>query len=421
VKRFNETKLSPAEIRFLVLSILAVLVGVSAFLAANVMIAQRLDGGGGILLPWRAWRVYPFENGEPYDGATASFVQRQVYGRDAQAGNNPYILDMPFPLLLLYVPLGLFQTPDIVRGIYLSLSEAGLLALAYFSLILTDWQPRRLFTILFFIFSGLGLYSLLALLEATPAILLGLTYAGILLALRADLDELAGVLLGVSFLHWEIGAPFILLVLVRVLVQKRSRVFYGFFILMFLLTIVSFLVHPGWFFPNVVGVFANWRADFGLTSGAVFTRLWPEIGARLGWALTGLTVLILGWEWARARGADFRRFYWAACLTLAFTPLLGQRTALENLVVLIIPAALIFAIARERWKAGYWLGVALLAVFFSVPWILFLGGFVAAPLRNDLIFLFLPTITVIGLYWIRWWAIRPPRTWTERVARPEYQ
>jgi hypothetical protein len=50
---------------------------------------------------------------------------------------------------------------------------------------------------------------------------------------------------------------------------------------------------------------------------------------------------------------------------------------------------------------------------------LYLGGFLPANLRPDLAFLFLPVITVIGLYWVRRWAIRPPRTWTERATNPE--
>jgi hypothetical protein len=35
-----------------------------------------------------------------------------------------------------------------------------------------------------------------------------------------------------------------------------------------------------------------------------------------------------------------------------------------------------------------------------------------------LIFLFLPLFTLLGLYWIRWWAIRPPRIFTDLARRP---
>lgn len=420
VKPIEEKKLSAAEIRFLVFGFLIVAAVLVALVGANLVAAQRLEGGGGVIMPWKNVRVaFGFDNGEPYSGAVATYVQRQVYGASVRAGENPYYFDLPFYLALLYAPLSFFANPGVMRGLYLLLSEAGLVLLAFFGLRLTDWQPRRLFTALYYLFASLGLYGLLALLEGAPAILLGLVYVSILLALRVGMDELAGALLAVVFAHWEVGGPFVLLVLLYVLAQRRTRFWTGFIIPTFSLAAIAYLIQPGWVFPYVVGVFANWTSDFGLTPGAIFVRLWPEIGSRLGWGLTALSVLILAFEWARARSGDFRRFYWAACLTLSLTPLMGMRSGLENLAVLVPAAALIFATVRERWKAGYWLAWSLLAVFFAAPWILYLGGFLPADLRVGLAFLFLPVVTVIGLYWVRRWAIRPPRTWTERATNPE--
>jgi len=421
VQNLIENKLTPQEIRFLVVSFLIVLVGLILLVSINVFAAQHLDGGGSIFLPWKAWRAQLVEGGSAYSGDTAHFVQKQVYGRSARAGQNPYVLNLPFHLMLLYFPFGMIADKNLVRGLFMALSEVGLILLALASLRLTDWQPRRLFAILFYIFTGLSVYSLLALREGTPAILLGLTYAGILLTLREDLDELTGALLALSFAFWEIGLPFILLVLARVFYQRRSRVFFGFIVMTFLLAGIAFLYYPGWVFPYIVGLFANWTVDFGITPGAVLIREVPQYGVQLGWAVTGLSLAILAYEWAWARGADFRRFYWVACLTLSITPLLGMRSAPENLVVLLPGIALIFATVRERWKAGYWLTVSLLLIFFAAPWVLFLGEFSTVIRRTDALFLFLPVVTVIGLYWIRWWVIRPPRTWTERVSHPEYR
>lgn len=420
MRRFARSKPSFQEVFSWVLAVLIALLLGAFLLAANVRVAQGLGGGGSILQPWRAWRSI-LSGGEPYSAATARYVQQQVYGRAVEVGETPYYLDLPFHLLLLYFPFGLFQDETLVRGIYLFLSEAGLLAMAVFGLHLADWRPRRLFNFLFYGFIGLSLYTLLALREGTPAILLGLTYMSLLLALREDLEELAGALLACTFAYWEIGGPFILLVLVRIIYKRQSRVLTSFLVVSSLLAVISFLVYPGWIFPYIVGVFANWTTDFGVTPGEVLLRWQPETGARLGWGLTGLGVLILAYEWTSARGADFRSFYWTACLTISLTPLLGLRSATESLVVLLPATTLVFATVRERWKAGYWLTVSLLAAFLAVPWILFLGDFAPAPLQQDLAFISLPVVTVISLYWIRWWVLRPPRTWTERVSHPEYR
>ena len=36
---------------------------------------------------------------------------------------------------------------------------------------------------------------------------------------------------------------------------------------------------------------------------------------------------------------------------------------------------------------------------------------------GDLLYLFLTLFTVIGLYWIRWWALRPPKLWADLVTQ----
>ncbi|HEY2980849.1 MAG TPA: hypothetical protein VGJ22_06685, partial [Anaerolineales bacterium] len=178
--------------------------------------------------------------------------------------------------------------------------------------------------------------------------------------------------------------------------------------------------YPDWILAYLRALLANLRADYGVSPALAFARLWPGLGTRLGWGLTAALGVVLLLEWTTVRRAEFRRFYWTACITLAVTPLFGLRTASENLVVLILPLALFFSVVRERWRAGYWLASALLFLITAFPWGLFFGPLFTRPLRNDLIFLFLPVLTVLGLYWIRWWALRPPRTWLQRASSGEY-
>jgi hypothetical protein len=416
VKRF-----SAREINFLIFASIAGIIMLAGFIGMNIAVARTLGRGGDLLLPWKAARAFLFEKAEPYGGGVADAVQREVYGRNAQPGEKPYILDMPFHILMLYFPLGAFEDGSVARGIDLLVSEACLLALILLSVRLTDWQPRRLFAILLFLLSALSFYSLTALSEGSAAILLGLIYAGTLLALRAGSDELVGALMAISLYRLEIGGPFLLLIGLRVLAQRRWRVLWGLLMTLFIMLAIAFLVYPGWVVPYLRGNLANLDWEFGFSPGKILTEWWPAYGARAGWALTAVLSIALATEWATARAAEFRRFYWAACLTLAITPLLGVRAEIQNLVVLLIPLALIFATGRERWKAGYWLSGALLALVFATPWVLLLRAPFDLRLREQIIFLFLPAFTVTGLVWIRWWALRPPRTWLERATQPEYR
>ena len=405
---------------YVFLALLGLLIA-SACVELNLYATRGMGGGGEFLLPWKAARGFLFEKIEPYGGAVASYVQEQVYGRPAAPGEKLYVLSLPFHLLMLYFPVGILGDSVLARGIDLFLSEMGLLALTFLSLRLTGWQPRRFFLIAFFLFAGWNFYTLRALFEASPICLLGLLYAGILLSLRAGLDELAGVFMALSFYQWETGGLFLFLILLRVFYQRRWQVLAGFFMLNVVLLLISFFIYPGWLLPFARGVLANWVTPHGFSTGEVLSRLWPASGGWLAWALTALLVIILIVEWSAARGAEFPRFYWVACLTLSATPLLGFRSEIESLAVLILPLAVIFAFVRARWKAGYWVSSTLLALSFAAPWFLFFDSALSLQLRQDVIFLFLPIFTVVGLYWVRWWAIRPPLTWLERATHPEYQ
>jgi hypothetical protein len=211
--------------------------------------------------------------------------------------------------------------------------------------------------------------------------------------------------MAVSFTNGRSG-PLLVLVLLRILQQRRWRIVSGLFMAFFIMMVVAFLVYPGWGLSFLRGTMANLRWNYGFTTSAIFTHMWPEWGERLGWALTAFLIIVLISEWRGGREADSRRFHWTSCLTLAATPLLGLRTEMQNLVVLLIPLAFIFAVVRERWKGGYWLGGTLLALVSLVPWALFLGAGIPAGLRrSDLSFS--AHFAMTGLYWIRWWAIRP--------------
>ena len=148
----------------------------------------------------------------------------------------------------------------------------------------------------------------------------------------------------------------------------------------------------------------------------------PAQGKALGWILTIGLVLALGYEWNAVRSGRFafRHFYWTACLSLAAAPLLGFRTEMEHLVVLIIPLALIFAIIHDRWqRLGNSLTLLLMFIIFAFPWLFyFLTLTRPQTIASELTFLFLPLSTLTGLYWIRWWAIRPPRIHSDLAKRP---
>ena len=109
-------RLSLREI-FILISAGIVLIMVLSFLAGgNYYLANQLPEGGEFDLLRTAGRAFLFDGLEPYSGSVPALVQQQVYGRPAVAGEDVYILDIPFHLLIFYFPLALFPDPLMARA-----------------------------------------------------------------------------------------------------------------------------------------------------------------------------------------------------------------------------------------------------------------------------------------------------------------
>jgi hypothetical protein len=406
--------LTPREIGILGFIGLLVIIFGSILIGVNIATSRVFEGGGGFFVVREGARAFLFEHTEPYSEKVASLTQELVYGRAAGNGENPYFLTIPFFLLPIYYPFALFSDNVVARGIWMFLNEAALAVTALLCLQVIGWRPRRLFLVFYCLISIFSYYSVAALLDGAPVILLGLLYLTILFAYYIGQDELTGMLLVLTLFDWEVGSLFLALVVWKIFGEKRWRVLYGFGMTFIILMVLSLLIYPGWMAPFAIAAFANMRAQFGITSTAVFLRLFPTYGHAVALAVTLLGIIMLIYEGVAMPRFDERRFIWIACLSLAVTPLMGFRTEIGNLVVLFPSMALIFAATTERWRAGYWLTGLLLAIVLLVPWGLYIHGSSFHDQRlYDYLFLFCPLFSILGLYWTRWWFIHPPRTWLE--------
>jgi hypothetical protein len=87
-------------------------------------------------------------------------------------------------------------------------------------------------------------------------------------------------------------------------------------------------------------------------------------------------------------------------------------------------SALLFALpviahlAWERWgRNGYLAASLFLVLFFALP--VFLRWYFAddPTLADGLTYLAMPLLTILSLYWVRWWVVRPPSTWLDEARR----
>jgi hypothetical protein len=430
--------LSANEVRLLATGLFVL----GLLLAVNALLAQRLPGGEWLFLRWSAARAFLAETigaddglkggrsmpeaqlsalnrfVDPYSGEIAQRTQDLVYGRVAFSSEYNYVLNDPFFILLFYTPLALIRDFVLARGIWMLLSEIALAGSVLLALNLSEWQPPPWLSVILIGFGLFQYFSLNALVTASPAILMLFLYLWILSALRSFSDEVAGVLLSLVAYQWEAGGLFFLFVLFFALTNRRWGVLAGLGMSLFVLFAISFLMDPGWGLPYIRAVLSTWYRSAGLRLDYMLTTWLPNVQFPLAPVISLGLALLLFVEWAGSVHAHFRRVVWTASLSLAATPLMGLPIFPSNHVVLLLPFILILALLWERWQRYRVVRVFLVLIpVLVVPFVLYLRAVsVYDPLVLDLISILPPIAAIVGLYWMRWWAVRPPRIWFDRIG-----
>jgi hypothetical protein len=269
--------------------------------------------------------------------------------------------------------------------------------------------------ICFGLFSGFSVDSFQS---ASPAILLTLIYLGILYALQSGADELAGALLFLVAYQWEVGALFFLLILILVFVNRRWKVLIGFAMSLVILVVIAILLKSDWATDYARAVLFDWSRQLDYTAATTLSYLFPKLQFPLARWLTLLTGAILFVEALRASDGHFRHIAWAAALALALNPLTGFAIFATNHVALLPAIVLVTALIWERWTGQR----AVVSTFFLILAFLFShalyyqSSISPERLYSDLLKILPPVLAILGLYWMRWWAVRPPRIWADEIG-----
>ena len=436
--RKNRKWLSPEEIRLLAIGLFVL----GLLFASNVSLAQVLPSGEWFFQRWSGARAFLTEEINlsrgvkggralpegtpvlltdtfgPYSTQIAQRTQEIVYGRRAFSSEYTYVLNDPFYIILLYSPLALISDFIFARAIWMLISEAALIATVLLAINLSEWEPRPWLYVVLVGFGVFQFFSLNALVSGSPAILLAFLYLFILYALRSHSDELAGVLLALVAYQWEVGGLFFLFILFFVVSNRRWKVVAGLGMALFVLLIISFLAKADWGLPYVRAVLSAWYRGSNLGLGYILSTWFPNLRFPAGPIVSIALGILLLIEWLDSAHAHFRRVVWTASLSLAATPLMGFAIFPSNHVVLILPFVLILSLVWERWQSYRSLRIVLLLVLvLLIPFGLYYRVVsVYDPLVIDLISILPPLAAIIGLYWMRWWVLRPRRTWFDRFG-----
>jgi len=393
-----------------IVTILAVLIVLVALTIANYRFSEELPGGNDFLARWMGARYWVQEGISPYDAEVSLATQELIYGRpaDAEVGEDSAHFVYPFPSMLFFAPFGALPY-TLARAIWMTILEISLPLLALIGIAIADWKPRRAVLISLLLFSVLWYHGMRAVIVGQFAVIEALLMAGALLAIKRNGDALGGILLGLSIVKPQMAVLLIPFVFLWAGWARRWTIVVWGVGTIGLLTAVSVLLLPDWpiMWMRQLLEYPTYT-DLGPPVSILADAL-PSLSTVIALVLGGALILYLFWEWAKAMGKPDRWFQWTAALTIVITNLVAFRTATTNYVVLLPVLCLIFSVLAERWgrKGDFVILLAMAAILLGM-WGLFLAT-VEGNIESPIMYLPLPILTLVGLWWARWWAIRAVR------------
>jgi len=358
----------------------------------------------------------------PYSDETALQIQQLAYGRPAQAGEHELRVAYPLYSILIFLPFSFINDYTLARAVWMTVLEVSLVLLAFLNLRLTNWKPGFLTGTFFFIFSLLSYHALRPLINGNAVILIALGFTGAMLAYRSKFDELAAILMALTTIKPQLSLLISIYMVLHAIFQKRWRFVIWFGGTMTILILISVLLLPDWMLQNLREIIRYPGYNPPGTLQAALKIWFPAFGKRLGTGFTIFLSLLLLAEWVFSRRGGYRAFLWCACLTLVVSQWIGIQTDPGNFIILYPALALIFSTLSERWKrAGEIISLGIMLLLLLGLWAFFLATveYGAQPQQSPLMFLPLPGLLIPGLYWVRWWVIRPGNIMFEWLSNQE--
>ncbi len=376
-------------------------------------------GGNDFLVHWVGTRAFLLDGISPYSEETALRIQNMVYGRPARAGEHELRVAYPLYSVVVFFPYALIDDYEWARAVWMTVLEVGIILLALISLKLARWKPKPVMLGAYFLFALAWYHAVRPIILGNAVILVALGIAAGLLAMRNKQDELAGILFALTTIKPQVVILPLAYILLWSLVNRRWKVIFWFTGLLILLVMTATLLLPDWIRQNLAEILRYPGYNPPGTPGAALATWFPSVGKRIGYGLSGLLAVTLIFEWFRSWKLDFRGFFWTVCITLVASAWIGIQTDPGNFIVLFPALVLAFAGIQGRWKhaSAGWIALVMIIVGVGI-WLIFLTTIERSyqPIQSPILFFPLPFILLILLYWIRWWAVKPPSTWYEEVA-----
>ena len=365
--------------------------------------------GADFTIQWLSIHSLVTGGTNPYNESNAEKIQNSGIETYYYNQWGPPKYTSPLISGVVIFPFALLGSETFAHGLWSSLQLFVIFIIAYLSLQITGWKTSWYILFLFMLFTLFSFHVVVPWVEGGLSIFSALFLVLAVFMVQNGRSEASGVFLALALIQPVMVILPVLFIMIWAASTKRKVVILWFFITIVLLTIIALLLVPDWIIQYLRLMF-NFADNFPPGNLiTLFSSMWPGLGMQLGWAIIGISLVILIIEWWLALRKDFRWFLWTVCFTIVISHWIGIPTIPENLFGMIFALILVSAMFSERWsRGGQWVAIVLSVLLFVWEWILFYGNtFSGNPgMQNNLI-IPLPLVLLVTLYWVRWWALKP--------------
>jgi hypothetical protein len=409
---------SPFALLVLVILSIATLGGT---IWASYQIASQEAGGGRFWIEWIAVRARVVDGVSPYSTTASNRIQNQVANLFTWAPGPEPTYTSPLISAIITLPFTLIPDANLAHIVWLVTQFAVILLTILAGMRLSGWKPALWFFLVLMPLILLSVRTMVSWYEGSMIVWVSALVAAVMLAIRGKRFELAGVLLAFTMIQPQAVILWVVLVLIWAGAQRKWALIFWFFSVLLILSVLAVFMVPDWPIQYLRILWNHTKYFSPGTPGYAFQQWWPGLGKQMGWALSAILGIILIIEWWLARRSNYRWFLWTACLTLAVSPWIGFPISPDAHLLLNLPLIIVIAMIEERWRRnGKWVILTGVGLVFVWEWVLILTnqGDMGPPMRLGLMFP-VPMLLLIGIFWVRWWTIRPKRLLIDELRDSE--
>lgn len=382
----------------LVIAVAAALV----LIVPNVLFTINTDYGSSFYSYWLTGRVLFAQGQNPYGDELFEQVQSRF-----PEDHNVSGFSLPLFAILPVLPFAFINDFKIALILWRLLLEAALVFGAFRLVpgfrIQNRLTPGSVCALLLLV----NYYAVSALVDGDISVLAIAFFLIGLAALQDGEAELSGIMFAFSTIKCSLTLLPVLWVCLWAVTHKGGGIIAAWTgMVLALLFLIGMLLRTDWFMLYLRSIVYYLKYLNPTNLSRLIENWQPELGGRIGWAVSGFFIVILIIEWILNAGKDQNALEWVLALTFTVGFLVGIPNIGKHLYILWIP--LLYAVDKMqlRWEnRGKIYGIVVIALFFVIPWLFQI--FIFRDWKNpvNMLNIIAPIILTFLLFWNRWWII----------------